>query len=257
LALAPLESAQRAIDATAQRMANGELDARLDTSGHAGVADAVNRMADRLADRLQAQRSLLQAVSHELRTPVSRLRLSAGLVQRVKTEEARARHLASFDAELQALDDLIEELMTFVRMEQVSVDAAPWPLEDALIAIAEDARLEIADGLPTPPLPRKLFERAVSNLVRNAQRHARQTVRVRATLSKGLCISVDDDGDGIPEADRARVLEPFVHLSPGGHGLGLAISQRIATRSGGSLHLSSSDLGGCRAELRWPLGTSS
>ena len=130
-------------------MANGELDARLDTTGHAGVADAVNRMADRLADRLQAQRSLLQAVSHELRTPVGRLRLSAGLVQRVKTDEARARHLASFDAELQALDDLIEELLTFVRMEQVSVDAAPWPLEDALTAIAEDAHLEIADGLHT------------------------------------------------------------------------------------------------------------
>ncbi|KAF1014516.1 MAG: Sensor protein RstB [Stenotrophomonas maltophilia] len=76
------------------------------------------------------------------------------------------------------------------------------------------------------------------------------------------CLRVDDDGPGIPEADREKVLRPFTRLDEsrsrdtGGFGLGLAIVCRIALRHGGELQVSRSRLGGARLELRWlPAGT--
>ena len=104
------------------------------------------------------------------------------------------------------------------------------------------------------------LRRAVSNLLRNAVRHAKGRVAVLGEAAGGtLRLHVDDDGPGMPEADRARVLEPFVRLDAarsrdaGGAGLGLALASRLAEAHGGSLSVGDAPLGGARLTLTLPL----
>jgi len=81
--------------------------------------------------------------------------------------------------------------------------------------------------------------------------------RVDVSVADGL-VRVDDDGAGLAEADRERVFERFVRLDDarerdaGGSGLGLAIAREVAREQGGDIVLTSSPLGGLRAELRLP-----
>ncbi len=107
--------------------------------------------------------------------------------------------------------------------------------------------------------PRTLFTRAVSNLVRNATRHARS--RVLVTLTPGgegrgdMVLMVEDDGAGVPPDLVARILEPFETGTPGGHGLGLSFCAWAAERMGGELRVPgpSERLGGACFELHLPL----
>lgn len=107
--------------------------------------------------------------------------------------------------------------------------------------------------------PRTLFTRAVSNLVRNATRHARS--RVLVTLTPGgegrgdMILIVEDDGAGIPAELVARILQPFETGRPGGHGLGLSFCTWAAERMGGELLVPgpSERLGGACFELHLPL----
>ncbi len=100
------------------------------------------------------------------------------------------------------------------------------------------------------------LDRLVRNLVDNAVRYAVDEVAVRIEVRPGeVVLSVDDDGPGIPEADRERVFERFTRLDEsrsrdaGGIGLGLAIAREIAVRHGGTLTIGESPTGGARARL--------
>ena len=106
---------------------------------------------------------------------------------------------------------------------------------------------------------RKLFQRAVENLLRNATRHACRRVFVKLYLEDhSLIVSVHDDGPGIPKDQRERALMPFVRLesSPQGQssgiGLGLSIVARVMKRHRGTIKLDRSDLGGLSVTLCWP-----
>ncbi|WP_417281875.1 sensor histidine kinase [Amnibacterium flavum] len=96
----------------------------------------------------------------------------------------------------------------------------------------------------------------VRNLVDNAARHARS--RIELTLTDGVLLAVDDDGDGIPPEERERIFERFVRLDDarsrdaGGSGLGLAIVREIVAAHGGSVAVSTGRLGGARFEVRLP-----
>jgi signal transduction histidine kinase len=101
--------------------------------------------------------------------------------------------------------------------------------------------------------------RVVTNLTDNAAQHATRTVRV--TLSgdnEGAVLAVEDDGPGVPPADRERVFERFVRLDDsrerrsGGSGLGLAIVREVVLAHGGSVRLADAGCGGCRVEVRLP-----
>ena len=105
----------------------------------------------------------------------------------------------------------------------------------------------------------RFMARAVTNLVRNAAKHASRRVRVGYDTTGQDCrIHVDDDGPGIAAADRERIFEPFVRLDTsrsrdtGGYGLGLAIVRRVAAWHGGGVSVESSVLGGARFTISWP-----
>jgi signal transduction histidine kinase len=105
----------------------------------------------------------------------------------------------------------------------------------------------------------RLFRRAISNLIVNALRHAHSRVEVSLERKEQvLCIHVDDDGPGIPVADRERIFEPFQRLDDErtrngrGSGLGLAIVRRIAEVHGGHISVLTSGLGGARFQFSLP-----
>ena len=98
------------------------------------------------------------------------------------------------------------------------------------------------------------------NLIENAVRHA--AGRVDITLGehdREVVLTVDDDGPGIPEAERDRVLQRFVRLDEarsrddGGSGLGLSIVDEVVRAHGGSVLIEESPLGGARIQIKLPV----
>lgn len=105
----------------------------------------------------------------------------------------------------------------------------------------------------------RYLRRAVGNLVQNASRYGNGLVKVcLEQQGRDYLIHVDDDGPGIPKADRERIFEPFSRLDSsrsresGGYGLGLAIVKRVVASHRGRVIVSSSPLGGSRFTIRWP-----
>jgi two-component system, OmpR family, osmolarity sensor histidine kinase EnvZ len=109
------------------------------------------------------------------------------------------------------------------------------------------------------PLKRQAFKRAITNLVTNAARFGDSVIIRAAADETWLRIEVDDDGPGIPPAERDNVFRPFYRLDharnqdAGNSGLGLAIARDIARSHGGDIALGVSSLGGLRATMRVPL----
>jgi signal transduction histidine kinase len=105
----------------------------------------------------------------------------------------------------------------------------------------------------------RLLSRLVRNLADNAARHARSAVAIAVLERDGqVLLTVDDDGPGVPAAERERVFERFVRLDEarardaGGSGLGLAIVRAIAEAEGGSVGVEDSPLGGARFSVVLP-----
>ena len=109
------------------------------------------------------------------------------------------------------------------------------------------------------PLKRQAFKRAITNLVTNAARFGDRIIIRAATDGRWLRIEVDDDGPGIPPAERDNVFRPFYRLDharnqdEGNTGLGLAIARDIAKSHGGDIALGESSMGGLRAIISVPL----
>ncbi|MCE4055207.1 sensor histidine kinase [Pseudomonas sp. Au-Pse12] len=230
------------------------------------LARDFNRMGSRLQSLIGSQRQLLRDVSHELRSPLARLRIALALAERAAPEE-REKLWPRLTRECDRLEALISEILVLARVDADNASAEEVDLNALLLAVQKDAQLACPEqpvqieaqpqlnlrGWPT------MLERAVDNLLRNAQRFnpAGQPIEVTA-LRQGekIQISVRDHGPGV-EAEHLRQLgEPFFR-APGqsapGHGLGLAIARRAAERHGGSLILDNHPQGGFIATLELPL----
>jgi two-component system osmolarity sensor histidine kinase EnvZ len=220
-------------------------------------------MRSRLERQIEQRTQMLSGVSHDLRTPLTRMKLTLALMD--ETEETRdllqdtdqmERMLAEFLAF--ARGDSREETVPtdpFALAERVADDARRAGAEVTLVRLPENGR----DALV--PLRPGSVTRALTNLVGNAARHGSRVLLTVRLSDKWFAFVVEDDGPGIPEADRARALQPFTRLDEarrqdeggGSVGLGLSIAMDVARSHGGSLELGeSAELGGLRAMLRVP-----
>jgi len=272
-----LERRLSQVERAATQIAEGSLDTRVVADGADSVgrlAEAFNGMAEHLQRSLTIQRELVRAVSHELRTPVARLRFGLEMIASASTEQAREKHLAGMDNDIQDLDKLVDEMLMYARLEQgapalhfqrVDLDA----LLDQVIAELAPLRREVqvvrgvsqagGEGAWVEAEPRYLH-RALQNLVSNAMRHAESQVCLSYQLGLQRCrIDVEDDGPGVPESAWDRIFTPFTRLddsrtrSSGGHGLGLSIVRRIIYwHNGRALIGQSQRLGGACFSLSWP-----
>ncbi|MFG0265186.1 MAG: ATP-binding protein [Rhodopirellula sp. JB055] len=268
--LRPIARQFRSVERTALAIAEGDFAARIEGTGRRRslpIVGAFNTMADRVESLLRSQKELLQAVSHEFRTPLARIKFATELVRSADTDEKRNQRVDSIDDATDKLDDLVAELLNYTRTDEQS-QVAPRERVSAK-GIAMDAIGQHAPLHPDiefePPAGAEEIDlvtyeaglvRALGNLVGNAGKYAQSKVRV--TISNGsnrVQFLVEDDGPGIPPADRRFIFEPFHRLSGDsqpGTGLGLALVRRICRRLGGSVTVDDSPLGGAAFKIDLP-----
>lgn len=271
----PLERKIRQVRYALNRMKSGDLSLRVPIEGSdemANLASSYNNMSDHIQRLIEAQRELMRAVSHELRTPVARIRFGTEMLAEEDDYNHRMHQVDMIDKDIEALNTLIDEIMTYAKLEQgtPSLDFAEIALFDVLDQVAvetEALKTQKEIELVAPPVylkvdaERRYLHRVVQNLVGNAVRYCDNKVRITGGVhSDGMAfVCVEDDGAGIPEQDRQRVFEAFARLddsrtrASGGYGLGLSIVSRIAYWFGGEIKVDESpNLGGARFIMTWP-----
>ena len=255
----------RALAASANRLARGDLSARAPEEGPREVREvgiALNRMAAELDALLASQRDFVANASHQLRTPLTGLRL------RLEALAADPEQRADAEAGLREVDRLgrlIDDLLRLARAsapeptggavdlgEQVREAKTRWVQR----ASERGQRLDVrADGAAHAYANAADIAAALDNLIENAMVYSPSGTHivVEAASSNGeAAVSVQDDGPGIAPDELPRVVERFYRgrgAAAPGTGLGLAIVNEIATRWGGSFDLTSD--GGTRATVRF------
>lgn len=220
------------------------------------AARAFNAMNDQVKRTLESQRQLLSAVGHDLRTPITAMRISTEFVE---DEEVRERIQKNLD-ELQQLTEAVLDAARGAGWEQMrKIDLAA--LIESLCAdldeMGKPVTWQVHATAPYLCRPNEI-RRAVRNLIENAVTYGREARVCLGATAAFYVIKVDDSGPGIPEAEQARVFEPFVRLETsrsaetGGTGLGLTLVKAIAEGHGGSIALENRAEDGLRATLRLP-----
>nr|WP_218952527.1 sensor histidine kinase BfmS [Acinetobacter sp. YH12043] len=273
--LVPMQRKLREVSYALNKMKTGNMSLRLPVEGSdemATLASSYNNMSDHIQRLIEAQRELMRAVSHELRTPVARIRFAVEMMADEDDYDYRLQQVEQIDKDIEALNTLIDEIMTYAKLEQgmPSIEFEDIDLFEVLdqVAVETDALKtgKVVEVLPMPvpvtvEAERRYLHRVVQNLVGNAVRYCEQKILISGGLdAKGMAyICVEDDGPGIPEADRARIFEAFARLddsrtrASGGYGLGLSIVSRIAYWFGGEIQVDQSPtLGGARFIMIWP-----
>lgn len=271
----PLERKIRQVRYALNRMKSGDSSLRVPIEGSdemANLASSYNNMSDHIQRLIEAQRELMRAVSHELRTPVARIRFGMEMLAEEDDYNYRIQQMEMIDRDIEALNTLIDEIMTYAKLEQgtPSLDFEEIILVDLLNQVAiETEALKTQKEIELIPPPtyvmvdaeRRYLHRVVQNLVGNAVRYCNDKVRISGGIHPDghAFICVEDDGAGIAEEDRARVFEAFARLddsrtrASGGYGLGLSIVSRIAYWFGGTIQVDESpELGGARFVMQWP-----
>ncbi len=273
--LLPVWRDLKRLDQSVVRFGNGDLNARLGGlkgSALLPLANTFNSMADQMQRLIRSKKELTSAVSHELRTPIARLRFGIDMLEESMDPEDRARHLTGMQGDISELEELVEELLSYARLDRENpallferIAMQPWFEKLIEAAKAEMGSLELtliftpSNEADPVDIESRLMARAVNNLLRNARRYARQRIQLSYEQNTGVCrVRVDDDGPGIPPEERERIFEPFARLNvsrdrdSGGVGLGLAIVKRIALWHGGRTWIETSQLGGACFVIEWP-----
>lgn len=236
------------------------------------LAGALNSMLGRLERShsdtlaaLEATRRFTADAGHELRTPLTALGANLETVARnpdMSTAE-RSAILAETATEHRRIVDLLDALQALARADSgAAVSREPVDLGEIIDAAVEAARRRHPDATVVvtvaPALDATLagwphgLRLLLDNLLENAVRHGGSSARVEIGLARTpseLVLTVDDDGPGVPVADRTRIFERFVRGSRAtaeGSGLGLALVAQQATLHGGTIEIDDSPLGGAR-----------
>ena len=273
--IVPMQRKLRQVNAALNIMKKGDMSIRVPIEGRdemATLASSYNSMSDHIQRLIEAQRELMRAVSHELRTPVARIRFAMEMLADEDEHEYRLQQVEMIDKDIEALNTLIDEIMTYAKLEQgmPSLDFEKVILFEVLDQVAietEALKTNKNIQLSAPPTylevdaERRYLHRVVQNLVGNAVRYCDHQVLISGgkTVQGMAYVCVEDDGPGIPEEDRQRVFEAFARLddsrtrASGGYGLGLSIVSRIAYWFGGTIKVDQSPtLGGARFVMQWP-----
>ena len=256
------------LENAAKQLSQGQFEARVSlstTSGLQPLATGFNHMAQSVERLLESKQTLINAVAHELRTPLARLRYRMALLD---ADAANPVH-EGIERDLSSIGSLIDELLLHARlgrpdlpMQPVSLPAEPWLRQrlDDLTSHHPQLQARLFNYHDSVYGDDTLLARALDNLLINAARYGQGEIALSFGVVNGeQQLSVADNGKGIAEADRSRVLEPFVRLDPsrdkgqGGYGLGLAIVQQIMLAHHGRVEIDHSPLGGACFRLCWPL----
>ncbi|MBP2279817.1 two-component system sensor histidine kinase RstB [Psychrobacter sp. PL19] len=271
----PLERKLQLIQVGVNEVSKGNLDSEVQVIGQdeiARLSATFNAMTAHIKRLIESQRELTRAVSHELRTPVARIRFAVDMLADTEDEDSRFTQRDFIDEDIESLNGLIDEMLTYAKLEEGSpkLDLEPVNLKELVEQIERETNalgksITIVANPPTVKVTavadRRYLHRVIQNLAGNALRYAETTIIISAGVKKGNAfVSVEDDGQGIAESDREKVFIPFSRLddsrtrASGGYGLGLSIVSRIAFWFNGSMNVDESpELGGARFVMTWPI----
>jgi two-component system osmolarity sensor histidine kinase EnvZ len=221
------------------------------------AAYAFIEMKSRIERAMEQRTAMLAGVSHDLRTVLTRFKLELALLgDRPEVDMLRK--------DVDEMARMLEAYLAFARGD-TGEQSEPTDMADFLEELRSDAerngrRVALAfHGQPIVTVRPAAFRRCLGNLVSNAARFA-NTINITGHRDhRWLTVTVDDNGPGIPQAQREEVFKPFLRLDDarnqdeGGTGLGLAIARDIARSHGGDIQLGDSPMGGLRASVRVPV----
>jgi len=221
----------------------GDLTARVKVEGRdevASVAESFNRAARRIEELVGAHKMLLANASHELRTPLTRLRMGIELLK----DKADPQRKAELEQDIAELDQLIDEILLTSRLDAMQSLEAVEDVDLLALAAEEASRFDgvsVSGEVLTTRGDARLLRRLLRNLIENAKRHGMPPVEIEIHARKDdIVLSIFDHGQGVPEADRNRIFEPFFRATGSGEkkpgtGLGLALVRQIARRHRGDV----------------------
>jgi signal transduction histidine kinase len=233
-------------------------------SGLRELAASFDEMAGRIRKLILGQKELTGALSHEMRTPLARIKFALAMLG---NQGPPSEDIKSINQDVAEIDQLITAMLDYARLDHSEMEISPqltpvdaWMEQVVGKARASHPQLQISQqsGQEFASFDPYLMELALSNMLVNACRYARTQVLASFVCEAGQNrLAVDDDGQGIPEAERQTVFKAFTRLDSsrnrqtGGYGLGLAIVARIAALHGGSARAETSRLGGARIVVSW------
>lgn len=252
------------IASTSQKIMSGSLSERVPVTRRNDEFDALaqnlNQMLDRIEQLMQGLKEVTDNVAHDLKTPLTRMRNRAEAALRDSRSDSSTAALETVIEESDRLIQTFNALLMIARAEagapsgafaDVDLSAVVADVAELYGPVAEDDGIAletaVAPGV-TVRANRELIGQALVNLVENALKYARPADGQVGKITVGLrrdgtrmLIEVGDNGPGIPEEDRARVVERFVRLEKSrtepGSGLGLSLVAAVARLHGGSFRI--------------------
>jgi two-component system OmpR family sensor kinase len=235
------------------------------------LVDELNLLFERVRLAFTAHQQFVADAAHELRSPLTALKLQAQALRRAPDDATRQAAIARLNDGIERTIQLVSQLLALAREEGERAPAAQWQRID----LRDLARQAVADVLPQAQARRidvglvtadpvwvrgqlEPLHILLRNLLDNAVKYSPDGGQVDVALSAEPepCLTVEDSGPGIPEAERERVFDRFYRVAGAqgaGSGLGLAIVRAIAARHGAAVRLDrSARLGGLKAELVFP-----
>ena len=223
------------------------------------AARAFLDMRDRIRRQIEQRTAMLAGVSHDLRTPLTRIKLQLAMMKNVPEVDNLRR-------DMDEMEKMLEGYLTFARgggneetgrvdiksvLERIVGNSKRQ--QGSVVEACYEGRLLLLMARPVA------VERALTNIVNNACKYAKNVWVDAHEQPEAVEIFIDDDGPGIPEEQRDEVFKPFYRLEKsrnpktGGLGLGLSIAQDIIHGHGGEIFLEKSNHGGLKVVIRLPL----
>ena len=251
------------------RMSAGQLDVVLPLVTHDELGTltmAFNQMVSRVKEMIHARDRLLLDVSHELRSPLTRMKVALALLPEDENK-------ANLDVDVNEMEAMISEML---ELERLRTPHGLRKQKQDVVPILREAAQPFenrAPGVRLTACPEAIFANVdcgklrivLQNLLDNAFKYSlpdSQPVILSISESPdGVVIRVEDDGQGIPDAQMANIFEPFFRIDPsrskktGGYGLGLSMCKRIVEAHGGTIQIENSTGRGVTFNLTIPSDT--
>jgi len=235
------------------------------------LAQTFRNMAARIDSLIASHQDMSNAVSHEIKTPLSRMQFEIELARNATSVAELRGSLSNIKTDIEAIDGLVKATLGYSILERadLALNLSEHNFTALIPAIVESVQSDVRSGVTITSIVQSdatrvicdihLLESVLRNLLYNAGRYAASRINVSFAIRAGLNeLRVEDDGPGIPEAERSRVFQSFVQLNPAagrkvGYGLGLAIVKRAIEWHGGDVRIGESALGGALVCANWPV----
>jgi two-component system OmpR family sensor kinase len=276
----PLTRDLRALEQTTSTFGNRNWLFRADIPPRSQIfplAETFRKMAARIDDLIGSHKDMSNAVAHEIKTPLSRMQFEIEMAQQSTDIDAVKQRLHNIKQDIADINALVAATMEYAILERA--DMAPniaahdfTKLLPAVVTYVQEIAphaatisVSVNDGETRVMCDAHLLETVIKNLLFNATRFAKERIQVSFSSDNDrYTLTVDDDGPGIPVAERQRVFASFVQLEKGagpdkrksGFGLGLAIVKRAIEWHQGKVSIETSRLGGARFAVTWPRSAS-